>query len=127
MLKQVGHFKRRKILKNANFLSLTPIRKFEHKEEENGTITVLIPRFKGFIGSRLLQPRLKYPYMTLELDSLGTDTWLLADGKHNVKQICNLLKEKYAEKIEPAEERVTKFLSGLYMQKLITFNEILKK
>lgn len=126
MHQQVGYFKRKKILKNANFLALTPVRKFDHKTDDNGIVTVLIPRFKDYLGKRLLQPRLKYPYITLELDELGSDTWLLSDGKKDVREICRILKEKYQEKIHPAEDRVTRFFSQLYMQKLITFNEILK-
>jgi hypothetical protein len=127
MHKQVGYFKRRKILKNANFLTLTPIRRFDHKTNDQGIVTVLVPRFKDYLGKRLLQPRLKYPYITLELDELGSDTWLLSDGKRDVREICRILKEKYQENIHPAEDRVTRFFSHLYMQKLITFNEILKK
>lgn len=127
MHKQAGYFKRKKILKNANFLNLTPVPLFDHKKNDNGTITLLIPRFKDFLGKRILQPRLKHPYITLELDELGTDTWLLSDGRKNVRDICEILKEKHKEKINPAEDRVTRFFSQMYMQKLITFNEILKK
>lgn len=126
MFRQVGYFRRKRILREANFLDLKPIGKFEHKEGTNGGIVVLIPRFRGWLGKHLLQPRLKYPYITLELDALGADTWLLSDGKNTVRQICQLLRQKHAEKIEPAEDRITTFLSGLYMQKLITFTEILK-
>jgi len=53
MHKQVGYFKRRKILKNANFLTLTPIQKFDHKVDENGIVTVLIPRFKDYLGKKI--------------------------------------------------------------------------
>jgi hypothetical protein len=127
MHKRAGYFTRRKILKNVNFLDLTPIRNYDHELDEDELVVVLIPRFTGFLGSRILQPHLKHPYMKMSLDELGSATWMLSDGKHTVRQICKELKQKFGDKIHPAEDRVTRFLSQLYLKKLILFNEILKK
>jgi len=126
MVKKVGYFARRKILKNANFLDLTPVPLFGHEIDQNGHAIILIPRFQGFITRRLLQPRLKNPYIKLELDTLGTAAWLLLNGKNTVREVCQELRSRLQEKIEPAEDRVTRFLSQLYNQKLIVFSEILK-
>ena len=65
-------------------------------------------------------------HIKLKLDELGSATWLEIDGGKNVQNICDLLKEKIGEKINPAEERVTKFLSQLYLNKFITFKELIK-
>jgi len=126
MLKKVGYFARRRILKNANFLDLTPVPLYGHEMDQNGHAIILIPRFQGFLTRRLLQPRLKSPYIKLELDEPGTATWLMLNGKNKVREICTELRSRLQEKIEPAEDRITRFLSQLYNQKLIAFNEILK-
>ncbi len=126
MYKELGYFRKKKILKRANFLELTPVRKYEYETNEKGNAVILIPRFTDFLGKRLLQGRLKHPYIKLELDEAGSTTWLLADGKNSVKDICQLAEAKLGEKIHPSADRVTTFFSQLYMRKLITFNEILK-
>jgi hypothetical protein len=127
MYKKAGFFKRREVLKHANFLDLTPQPQHQHEMEEEGIVRVLIPRFQGKISSLLLQPRLKSPYIKLSLDELGSAVWLQCDGKQNVRTICSKLREQMGEKIEPAEDRITRFLSQLYNQDLIIFREIIKE
>jgi hypothetical protein len=124
MHKQVGYFRRRKILKQANYLDLTPMVQHEHETEPEGTIRLLIPRFSGPILGRLLQPRARHPYMTVSLDRFGTATWLLCDGNRQVRDICRELQGQFGKDIEPAEERVTTFLSQLYKQRMIVFREL---
>jgi hypothetical protein len=62
----------------------------------------------------------------LNLDELGSASWLFMDGKRTVAKISELLLEKFGNKIDPVYERLTKFLTGLYEQRLITFQEINK-
>jgi hypothetical protein len=126
MHKEKGYFAKKKILKSANFLDLKPIPKYSHELDSQGYVVLLVPRFTGFPGKQLLQHRLKNPYFKISLDEVGSETWLLANGKTTVKEICRLAEEKLGEKIIPTQERVTTFFSQLYMRKLITFTEILK-
>ena len=126
MYKKLGYFERRAILKQANFLDLTPLPLHDHEIEEAGTVMVLIPRFRGKVSGKLLQPRLKNPYIKLSLDELGSAVWLACDGQRDVRTICREMREQMGEKIEPAEERITKFLSQLYNQDLMIFREIIK-
>lgn len=113
------------MLKNANFLDLNPLARHRHEIQDDGMVKVLIPKFSGFPLGTFLQPRLKHPWMTISLDEHGTATWLLCNGNNQVRNICQSLRERFGKGIEPAEERVTTFLSQLYKQKLITFKEIL--
>ena len=116
-------FKRRKIFKTANYLDLTPVIIFESKESEDGLVTILIPRFKSkFMNKYIVREKAKYIY--LKLDELGSATWNEVDGKKNVGQICENLKEKLGDKLTHAEERITKFLSILYNNRHISFKEI---
>jgi hypothetical protein len=127
MYKKVGYFKRRKILKQANFLDLHPIARHGHEMEEEGTVRVLIPRFKNKFWHKLMQSSKRSPYIKLSLDELGSATWLMMDGKNDVRTMCRILREQKGEKIEPAQERITRFLSQLYQQDLIIFREIIKE
>ncbi len=125
MVKETGYYKKRRILKQANFLDLTPVRKYAHELDQQGNMVILVPRFTGFVGKRWIQPRLKNPWIKVSLDPIGSTTCKLADGKNTVRQICTLAENELGEKIQPVHDRVTTFFSQLYMRKLITFREIL--
>ncbi|MFI5221785.1 MAG: PqqD family protein [Bacteroidia bacterium] len=110
---------------NINYLELTPVIKSQHRIEGNGNISVLIPRFESKFWSKIFSRNGK-EFIPLKLDEIGSETWKMIDGKKNVQQLCDELKEKLGEKIHPAEERVTKFLSQLYLHKFIQFTELKK-
>lgn len=123
---QLSFRERRKILKNANYLDLHPLKL--HSEEINDNIvTVLIPKFKNKFIVKHIVPKLKSPDIKLKLDEIGSATWLLLDGTKEVRTIAKLLLDKFGEKIEPVNQRLTKFLTNLYEQRLITFKEINKE
>jgi hypothetical protein len=123
---ELGFFERRKIFKSTSLLDLTPFRKIDHRLEEDGTVTLLYPKFRNKNVSKFMLGR-KTPYIHMKLDEIGTASWLLIDGKRNVKKISEELNNKFGEKIIPADERLGKFLSQLYNNKYISFNEIQKK
>lgn len=120
----VGFFQRRRILKNTSALDLIPIRIHEHIIADNGNVTILVPKFKNERFSRFFIPANRSKFISIFLDELGTAVWLAMDGTKNVGTICKELSESLGEKIYPAEERVVKFLSGLYHNKHITFRQI---
>ena len=109
-----------------NYLELTPVRIHGFDLRENGKVAVLIPRFTSKFFGKYLLPLLKNKFIPLKLDELGSETWLQIDGKKSVQVICDALTEKLGEKIHPSEERVTLFLTELYKNKFIKFNEITK-
>jgi len=117
---------RRKILKNANYLELHPIRLHKEELNENNLVTILIPKFTNQFVVKFLVPRMKSQLIKLKLDELGSSAWMLFDGEKNVADIAKKLVEKFGDKIEPVNDRLTKFLTGLYEQKLITYKEINK-
>lgn len=115
---------RRKILKKANYLDLHPMRLHNEEIADDKIVTILIPKFKNKFIVQYIVPKLKSPEIKLKLDEIGSATWLLLDGKKDVREISKLLFEKFGDKIEPVNQRLTKFLTGLYEQRLITFKEI---
>ena len=123
----MNFFQRRKVLKNANQLELHPVRIHKHQFTKDGTICLKVSKFNKQWMQNFFIPKHKKKYITIYLDQLGSATWIEIDGKKNVQQICDNLKEKFGEKIKPydeVEERVTKFLSQLYGQRYITFTEL---
>jgi hypothetical protein len=89
-----------------------------------GLVTILIPKFKNEKFARFFIPSRKSIYISIHLDELGSGVWLAIDGKIDTANICRLMIEKFGDKIQPVEERVVKFLSGLYNNKHITFKQI---
>lgn len=123
---EVSFFERRKILKGLSLLDLTPFTKVGHEVDEKGLVTILYPKFKNSKVSKYMLGR-KSPYIHLKLDEIGSATWLSIDGKKQVNEICNELEASLGEKVQPVHARVGKFLSQLYSNKYISFQEILKK
>jgi hypothetical protein len=117
---------RRRILKGANYLELIPLRLHKEEVSEENLVTVLIPKFQNRFALRFIVPKLKSDVFKLKLDELGSAVWLSIDGRNTVDQIAKQLLKKFGDKIEPVNERLTKFLTGLYEQRLITFQEINK-
>jgi hypothetical protein len=121
-------FQRRKILKNSNYLELTPVRTFDHELREDGKVNILLPRFKNEFAKRMLKPRRKSDHIPIKLDEIGSAIWLMIDGKVRVQEICDRMKDLHPDKMQPSEEtetRVTQFLSLLYQQRYISFREIM--
>ena len=120
----MNFFQRRKILKNINAFDLTPAYLVQHELGENNLVTVLIPKFTNKFAVKVLEPRLRAPHIKLKLDELGSAVWLSIDGKKKVGAIATELVNTFGDKIKPVEERLPKFLTHLYEQRLITFEEL---
>jgi hypothetical protein len=117
-------FGKKKLHDGINLLELTPFHIYSYEIEDDGNVSVLIPRFHNKILSKILSPRLKDPYVRVKFDEFGSSTWLEIDGFKNIKNISDSLITKHGDKIQPAYERVSKFLNQLYLYKFINFNEM---
>ena len=113
-----------KLKNNINFLELTPVLELGYDLNSEGLVNILIPRFTNKILANLFMPRLKAPYIKMNLDEFGSEAWLQIDGVKKVDEIAKNLFDKFGEKIDPVEERLTKFLTQLYNYKFITFIEL---
>lgn len=103
---------------------MTPVRSDQHEINNEGRVAVLVPRFRNpkiaaFIISR------KPKHFRIKLDEVGSAVWLRIDGQATVKDICIDLRAELAEKVEPAEERISNFLMHLYEQRYLNFKELL--
>jgi len=123
----MNFFQRRALLKEANYLEVRPVRSYGETIDENNFVTVLIPKFKNRFAVRFILPYMQYKFFKVKLDEFGSAAWLLIDKKRNVGEIATELVKLFGEKIQPVEERLTKFFTGIYEQRLITFLEIQDK
>jgi hypothetical protein len=122
----VNFFNRYRILHKANYLDLVPVRLHQHEASDDGIVRLIVPKFKSQWLRRWAIPKGKLPDFRIKLDELGSASWLAIDGVMTVREICQALESRFGEKINPAEKRVTKFLTLLYDQRYITFREIQK-
>lgn len=120
----MNFFQRRAKLKNANYLEVTPLRILKEEVDQNNFVTVLIPKVTNRFAKKYFEPMLKTPVIKLKLDEIGSASWLAIDGKKKVAEIAAELVQKFGDKIDPVEERLTKYLTTLYEQRFITFQEI---
>ena len=117
-------FFRKKIDTSINYLELTPVRNYEHVVEDTGLISVLVPKFDIKWLDKIMSNIIKSRFFKAKLDEFGTATWLEMDGTKSVQTVSEHLQKKFGEKINPVEERLTKFLSELYKYNFITFKEL---
>jgi len=117
-------FFRKKIDTSINYLELTPVRNYDHVIEENGLVSVFVPKFDIKWIDTMMSRIVKSRFFKAKLDEFGTATWLEMDGNKSVQLISSHLSQKFGEKINPVDERLTKFLTELYKYNFITFKEL---
>lgn len=102
-----------------DYLNLMPIQNenIEMKEEE-GSLALLVPMDSplDFIAKRL-----HGKHRRLKLDELGAFVWALCDGKKNIREIGEAVKEVYGKAAEPIYERLIYFILELKKRHLLTF------
>ena len=123
----MNFFQRRAVLKDLNYLEVRPIRNYNETVDENNLVTVLIPKFKNRFAVKFVLPYMQHKFFKVKLDEFGSAAWLLIDKKRSVGEIATELVKQFGEKIQPVEERLTRFFTGIYEQRLITFLEIQQK
>lgn len=119
----MNFLRRRSLLKKINALDLTPVRFMAEEIDANQTIYVLMPRFTSRFAKRYIVPHLKTPHIKIKLDTLGSAAWLAIDGGKTIGAIAHELTQQFQAEAEIIE-RLTKFFSFLYEQRMITFKEI---
>lgn len=107
-------------------LSMKPIRadvRWEYRD--NLAVITIKKNFSKF--EKFLHRIIKGPEeLRIPLDRYGTTVWGLCDGAHTIKQICDVLWERYHEEIEPVEKRVPQFIAMLRARGLIYFEHEMK-
>lgn len=113
----------KKQVKKANILALVPVRLREMELDEEGLVTVLIPRTKSRFMLSVMTRLKRSHHFTFQLDKVGSVVWQAVDGVRSVEEICQQIERDSEEQLEQFCQRVIRFLSGLYHGKHIGFKE----
>lgn len=110
---------RESVQKQCSILNYKPIRCNVKVEWKNGCAVLVYPknltRFERWLQKRIGGPlEIRRP-----LDPMGTEVWKLCNGEHTVATICEKMRNKFGEDIEPVYPRVIKFLLRLAELNLI--------
>ena len=103
--------KRRK--SKGNLLDFVPIKKVDYFIDGEGKAVLLRPKFRSSIFRFWLRLVAQSLYFKVHLDEVGTFVWKLIDGERTVKQIAELTRERFGDRVEPCEERVGIFIREL--------------
>lgn len=106
---------------SQNYLERKPIRIIENwSTDENGIVT-LEKENKG-IFNKIAQVLLKKPKISfIHLDEMGSFIWPLLDGKTDIIELGEKVKEHFGEKAEPLYERLAKYIQILESYNFIKF------
>ena len=106
---------------SANLLDLIPIKMMKSEENDDGTITVIKPKFRNKFIVKYLVPKLKSPDFKVKLDEFGSFVWKQIDGNLTVEKIGWNLKNNFHENIEPVYERLSVYFQTLLRYKFIEY------
>jgi hypothetical protein len=115
-------FFRKSAQQEYNLLELTPQRTRDYEIDDEGLVTIKLPRFKSEALRVLLVPRWKRPHVHLRLDRIGSFVWKQCDGGCTVNVIAERMKEQFGEDAEPVHERLRVFLQQLHRSTWITLH-----
>ena len=106
-------FKRKKQKTEVNLLDLIPRRTARSETGDDGIVTILKPKVTNRLMKKVVEPRLKSRFMKIRLDELGSAVWAMCDGERPVREMVELLRERFSDSIEPCCERLGLFMSML--------------
>jgi len=106
---------------DVNLLDLVPRRTAEHEIDDARIVTILMQRFRNRHLERLFVPRFRSKYIRIKLDEIGSEVWLLCDGRRSVGEIASLMREKFNERIEPCTNRLAVFFGQLERARFIDY------
>ena len=103
----------------AVFWNACPRRRLGWREADDGRCIVLRPQLgEGRIG-RWLASRLGDPCYRIRLDDVGSFIWRACDGETRLTEIAGRLRAEFGERVEPAEERLARFVQSMLRSRMI--------
>lgn len=110
-------------LGEINLLELAPVRAARWRQDGD---RVVVERPKPRAGfPRILLEWLSYlmAVKNLRLDEVGSFAWQLLDGEHTVGQVAAALRQRFGDRVEPAEERLGHLVRLLRQEGLLAYPE----
>lgn len=116
--------KQKKILQKKKSSELTPVKIHTEEIDEQNVVTVIVPKFTDKFSKKYIVPKLKNKSFRITLDKFGSFVWLNINGTNSAADLIRLGINQFGDEIQPAQERIGKFLFQLFEKKLITFSEL---
>ena len=114
--------KLKKEKKEDNFMLYVPKKKHTTWEMDKKQVKIIFYHDKAI--ERFLRWLVKKPRVSdMTLDEIGSETWLLIDGKNNVYDISIKLFEKYGERCNPNNNSLVMVLRHMNRRGWISFNK----
>ena len=106
---------------DEQYRELVPKRICEY-EKNNEIVTVLYFKKPTFIEKIFFRTLVNKPYK-IDLDEIGSFIWEQINALNSIYEITKLAKDRFGDKIEPAENRVIQFIRQMHSTKLIMLFE----
>lgn len=93
--------------------------------ENDGMVTLHLPKFKNPFFSKWLIPKSKTSTINIRFDQTGSLVWKHIDGRRSVQEICDVIRQSASgdSNFADLEERSAKFITELYKSRFINFME----
>ncbi len=109
--------------RQLDFASVRPQRLLEWREED-GHCVLLRPR----LGSDRLAGWVSKlggdPYYRIRLDEVGTLVWKACDGQTALADIVDRMRERFGDRIEPADQRLARFVRQMVKGRMIGIGDV---
>jgi hypothetical protein len=104
---------------DRDFMGNRFVRRYEWQESEDGRVVVLRPRFgEGRLARRVAELFHVSDYQ-IRLDEIGTTVWQRCDGTTTGRQIAEELRAQFGDRVEPAEDRLQRFITQMLRARMI--------
>ena len=105
-------------------MDLIPVRLVQYEIAENERIKLIVPRFKNRVLINIFTGKRISKNFRITLDAIGSKIWIAIDGIESVEEISK--KFNYSgEKKDDFDQQLTAFITKLYREGFITFNQLL--
>ena len=101
-----------------DFARVQPRRLLEWREED-GRCVLLRPRLGSHRLARWVACLGGDPYYRIRLDEVGTLVWKACDGRTPMVDIVGRMRERFGDRVEPADQRLVRFLRKMLKGRMI--------
>ena len=105
----------------SNLLELVPLRTAGWSEDA-GRVALEIPTPSRLWWSPLTWLSPKTSSRRVRLDEIGSLAWTLLDGRRTVGEVAAVLRERFGDRVEPAEERLGTLVRSLHRGGLVGYS-----
>lgn len=108
-----------------NLLDLTPRREVAWEQGEDGSVTLVrerprvrSPRSLGrWVSFMMAPPRIR-------LDDVGSYTWLRMDGATDVRELAEMVRTEFGDRVEPVGQRLGQLVRVLRRERFVSYAEL---